>query len=898
MIGAEFIITNLTAVLINCFVTLANNYDQESEVLNIHLDKKIDEISSVIKKYIDSMETIIISSSDVYSVKYLINNDALVSKITEIIKNSGTKDELCSVITKDILSLIDNRAIKAEQIQPFVNYVVNVFYQKIIEDPKLSPYLVITAVEKDGDKTRRQLGLKLQDIIDKISKSTTDSVTYSVCNDRLSYYDKTYDDEHFSIFKHDSIKISDLYIEPNYKIIRFFDLEKVEVKDGCSFCEECIKILERQRALFIVGKYGTGKTFLSKYIQHKLTDQNKNTAFINCSEISYINKKHELAELVLEKKGNSKSLYLIFDAYDEMNFLANDKIDITDEFIINAISLTKIDGVYIIINTRPIFENEDEVYSHLSYMLSDQLTCRTVEFVRLEHFSNSQISKWLDSYSNEIAKTGVEKRLYPDDLKRLHKHLKNSCHNQLFLYMLVNCYYVEGEHSVDNIYYIYKSFVESTIKGKFKYEKPGGSKSIKEISKSYKEFLIRIASDISSRHKLVVEPDQFEEWHLDSSTNQYVISHGELALTINKIADKLLGKNLLENLDDARLRANIIACYFLEYSNGNWKFRDNNILYYLISESYFDLFQEIIDTYDTIEDKNLVFQRVSRKGCVNLHPMSVAILFSRIGALHEGVKARIVFTIKKFIEHGHILQVRDVFTDDINASKLNLNLLFCITYMQLNRDGYHDISYYFKRLSWYVSAAKIIDRNYLYLVMMFFKNTRIYNVEFRRINFDGYNFENSKFNEIKFIQVKMHKTRLDGTNFINTKFILSDLHDVTMNKISGTVTFENCRLTNIHMEDLKDVTVEFRRCQIANMHISSRNKHISDTIKLKFYGCDIENLIARRTKLSLLKMERCFSNTIKVERSFLNFSDKDCFFTNMDKKFQSDTNTEIRDARE
>ena len=175
----------------------------------------------------------------------------------------------------------------------------------------------------------------------------------------LGIFDETRtNDSHFQIQLDEANQcdIFDFYVEPNYRILSYNDNSKSKQWDQTgNFIQQAIELVDTQKILVISGNYGCGKTFSSKIIQLELTKNKRDIIFINCSNIAEedYDKYNLFLKAARERKSDDNSLYIIFDGYDEINFLKKDKADIRDKILKNIVRLSKESGFYIILNTRP-----------------------------------------------------------------------------------------------------------------------------------------------------------------------------------------------------------------------------------------------------------------------------------------------------------------------------------------------------------------------------------------------------------------------------------------------------------------------------------------------------------------------------------------------------------------
>ncbi len=681
-------------------------------------------------------------------------------------------------------------------------------------------------------------------------------------------YEKNNKKSHFLLFQHDPKPCTSIFIEPNYSINFYKGLEPQFFNEKNDFLNDCLSILHDQKILFILGPYGCGKTFLSKYLQSNLKKK-YDTIFVRCCDITRLTEYRSFLNEAMKMKHKNKDIYFIFDSYDEINFIKEDKVDINDAILKNIIELSKEDGIYIILNSRNIFKREEDVFLSICFQMYE-FDYNEFKFIDVKYFTKEQINNWLDTYSNEMAKIGKENRLYAHDIKYFHKNLINACHNPLFLYLLVSHYYENGMDSMNDVYSLYESFVDKTVLGKFKLEKPGGPDAIREISGKYREFLRELSITIGSKHPLKIYNDELNEGELlDKNAYNYIIGFDEFEGKIIEITKEVLEK---KNIDKERLTENALSCYFLEQSGLILKFRDNNILFFLIAETYFLALKEMCDKYKVGGYSSELYDIIDKYHNIKLHPLTIELLFSRLKNVGKNEseteerkerKTLLLRLIKEFIYDGKVLNITEESLQCICISKINSDLLLCLIYMNINTEGYRDLGYFFKRLYWYLSAAKLLDMRYLNVVRRFFKDIRLTNAELRRINYNGYNFKNSRMNSVKFVQSMFYDVIMQYTAFNEAEFELCEFNDVDMTGTTGSAIFSNCIIHKNVIKETKNISFLFKRCHIKSMGIHNSNKDIY----LVFENCDIDDLIIRHSDFRNVDITNCTYNTIKLEGS-------------------------------
>ncbi len=693
----------------------------------------------------------------------------------------------------------------------------------------------------------------------------------------IGIYDQTIADSHFDLFS-TTISIDELFIQPNYKIIKFSNIAELQVMTKTKdVVFDALKILERLKFLLILGSFGTGKTILTKKIQKQIIEKGLHTLFFQCSDVSLIEDYSKFYNLITALKPNSGPLYCFFDGYDELNLLGKDKLEIIGLFLKNLIKLSKVPDIFIVLNSRNIHKKEEEIFFSISLQF-DELRKEKIEYLVLEEYSNEQISDYLDAYSNAMAKRKKEQRLHLHDIKKLHKNLKTACSNPLFLYCLESAFYEKGIKKISELYEIYESFVDRTIFGKFSDDKNPDNPAIKEISQKYKFFLRKLASEILIRNnKMEFDKEQIYDFYLDKNNESYYLDNTKISSDIQEIASDILTDDIRNNISKTRLRENVLSCYFLDCNESHWRIKDNNLLFFLVAEGYYEKLSTVLNKFITYYTQatgkkenssdslfyDELYESFRFEKRIPLHPLSIEFLFQKIDNLSTQKKEYLWSFIKTLIENKEILNINEENIRKLDITKLNIDIILLLIFKRINTYSYDEINlvYFFKRYYWFISAAKIIDRNYLYLAQRFFKSSNIKGVELRRVNFDGYNFDYSKLKNVHFIQDKFHETRMNNCEFENVRFTLCDLKDFDLSYFAGNLLFSNCIIEKLYLRNPKSMnsisSVEFKNCQIKWLEIHSEEKNTNHTINIEFIGSDISTIIIDSTLFNDFILRNC-----------------------------------------
>lgn len=709
----------------------------------------------------------------------------------------------------------------------------------------------------------------------------------------LTAWDSTNKKTHYHLFGNINMpKIDELIIEPNYQLIELV-AEKKEIRTTKTFNADCISILDEQYILVITGPYGAGKTICTKNLQAELKENNRyEIIFIEASTLVNQSSFDEFMKLVEERSETISKLLIIFDGFDEINKLKKEDAPKFSSYLTKIVHFAVRLHIKFIINVRDLIKNEEPI---IDYLYSDYLVNHNIErfkYIFIDHFSNTHIDKWLDSYFNYTAtKTGKEKRFSSSNLHSLNKSFKNSCQNPILLFLLADTFFNKHK-SVEqiNLFDLYRHFVDFTIKGKFSLSNKGtGSQSIKEIQGFYRDFLKNIsisivANDVRSVINATesIKTNEFEDIVLDPNVKKYSISSKNIEEHVLNLAKQIISSHVLDQFDLVRLKENIFVCYFLEKRDDRWSFKDNNLLFYFIAEILFEALEKAISiqqtNYDQLEDTDThkIFECFEQLKGIHVHPLSLDIVMNKIDELNKTQKNCLIDILLDSINQGRLLNLEKNKLNDLNIDTIGLEIWLSLVFIHLNKSSYDDkhLFYFFKRLSWFVSAGKIVNRNLSFLARRFLRRASIKGVEIRRINCDGYNFDFSSFESIKFIQVKFHDARMNYITSHDSEFYLCDFDSVSMDEFGGNAIFQNCVINKLSIRSPKKCSFKFKRCYIKWLEIDS-NKHKND-ITIEIDSCDIDHFSFKNAISRSFHIKNSSFSPIKVEHSEVHYHIIDC----------------------
>lgn len=693
----------------------------------------------------------------------------------------------------------------------------------------------------------------------------------------IGLIDNTCKENHFLCIETPyNIGVSEIYIDPNYTIKLVNDNTDFIPQEN--FMSDIDIILQEQRILFIEGPYGCGKTVLSKRIQQEYLIYGYDTIYINSIDLNtyeYINGR-DLYNNFKERVIREFKTLIIFDGIDELNLLNKNKDSYIQNFTSNiGLLIKEYQNIYILINTRNNILAEN-IYNRL---IKDNP--QRYAIIKINGFRNDEINKFLDKWRN--LSNGDNNFNLTCKKLRSAKTLKHACENPLMLMWICITVQRRSWEEVQNFYSVYESFIEHTIKGKFNSFHSG----IEEIVSQYRIFLQYIAKEIA----LIYSKDLFRR----RSIYEFNISNEpsyEVAVNINidELINKIIDPETLSNLSKSRLKENLLICYFLERTNNKWKFKDNNIIYFFLAEIFLNELRALLDKYtkytrENETDVNLIYNAYGefKNNIAIINQISLDYILLRLKSKNEKEFRNKIFKMIKYLFERKILfNIDEMWLKEFDEKRINSDISIAIIYLHLIENDY-DISYFFKRLSWIVSAAKVININYYNLVKRFCQNIVIRKIEFRRINLSGFNFSNSIFDEVQFIQCKIFNTlfkKLEAQN--KCKFLLCDFYKTDLLNINGDFIFENCKFSDIKITDSQNSRFTFIACTIENLIFSGDLLH---NIKVNFDKCFITNklniqngnkgfnLEINRTYIQSIEVKAAVAKEVKIKNySFINCS--------------------------
>lgn len=782
-------------------------------------------------------------SSDIYN-NFANTDKGLINKIEEAYSNAVNKynsnhsDCKISSVLKDGIALLDsNNELKSYFLEELSNISGILYYYEIAIDKYRANYFVNSLLKMD------------------------------------ERYHLKYQEKFMDVFYDVKIPIDRIRVDPDYTIWQIENLKPRDItKNNPSFEIDCKEILRNEKVLFLFGPYGCGKTFLSKYLLSMINDGY--SLFIYSRNLSLDGEdlfSTEAIDYLIKGYGN---LYVFLDSCEDI--LLNENYAILEKM---ANLQKQFDNLYFIINLRKLEGKVlDELYTSIEYNLG------TSSIIELKYFNKNSIGQWLDLYDTIARENGLNINCNYEDIKNANKNLRTSCSIPLILLMMSLSQNNYLSNTTQSWYDLFDNFVQKTIRGKFLLEKKENYLLTKRNKKKeYITFINKVASRIfiKSQNKLNIEEYDDDDFYLDPNKSNYTISNSD----IEDIVKKILDENAKSN--DALQYLN---CYFFEYRNGYWMFKDNNILFFLCAANLCDSLFKILSKIDNNEniDKS-VDDFISDFKDYPLHPVVIEFVLDKICSSNK--IDDILYLIEYLFEKNYIINIPVKEEFKINYDKIKMDVFLSILFIHFNKE-YRKINHYFKRISQYYSFVKLLNEDLASIIRRYFRNLYIIDAEFRRINFKGYNFTHSKFKNVKFIQCKIKDTLLNGNSYEGVLFDMCFINDNNIKISSGKVKFKTCELRKITIELMDNISLQFDNCIIDNVRIIN-STNLRSYIFLNC--CDVRQFVIEQGKIDFYNNYSNIRHNIRLAnvRVAIVENNSNDTLNSIERKFRKDNNSEI-----
>jgi len=683
--------------------------------------------------------------------------------------------------------------------------------------------------EKVAEEYLANLATKLHNACESISSLQIGSIYKHIKSEKSEEekeklffeLDSTTDKKHWNLLLTSEFLIEDIYIDPLFKVYSSKVGEVYPVECCNEFIDESENILKEQKNIFVIGKYGSGKTIVSKKIQLHFSKKGWNCYFVKSSRIDedIIN---SIDRCITELSAKVDNILIIFDSLED---LYNPKISeskLFHDIIKRTIKISRLSkNVHFLFNTRFLGKTDEDTFKVLSEAYFDK-EIYELKFVVLGEFDKPKQADWLDSIANAQAKIqNKEERIYSKELK--HHGLIGACKNPLFLYKVSDFFYEDEEKLLTKTYFIYKQFVDKTVKGRYQDENPYGSKSIQDITENYKLFLRFAAKEIAKKITIFNQNvKSSDEIGLDPNFDQYTISHDILSLRAVDLIEKEI--SYLHEIDQARMITNMMSCYFFEHvkSTDSWKFRDNNIIYFLIAEDIFETIKAVFAANNATET---IYEELL--SCLNVffHPFIIDLLVNRIRYEDQEAIGWISAHLESMIKNGIILEFQKHDGVFLPIQKIRIDAILGIIFIQVNKSFYYSFPLILNNLMVLAQLAHPIDISAFNAIRRSFRDAVLDGIKLQHQDLDGYNLSGSSLRNALIEKCHIDDFMLTNTVLENTTFRNCHIEFLNLHNSSGTIFFERCTISNINATNCQLDTIKFSECTIDILNIIFDKNH-------------------------------------------------------------------------
>jgi uncharacterized protein YjbI with pentapeptide repeats len=678
----------------------------------------------------------------------------------------------------------------------------------------------------------------------------------------IGLYDQTFENRyHSKVFNFSEFSVDDVYIPPQFETRSGNSRITPDLSKG-SLHKITTDLFSEQNILFIFGQYGVGKTLLSKQIQRELLLAGEDCLFVRAGRF-YDTREGEIWDLVTQRKLN-EFLYVIIDTFDEVYSLDNPAVlnPALRAFLEASI---KDPSIRIVINSRNIRIDLSDTLNNIDGLFREYGIDGVKNVIVLDYFSKPKIDEWLDNYRYLFEPDELIPELFKDKLNEIHKELLISCKNPLLLFLLVTSFKNKEFAALNDIYTVLGNFVSRTIDGKLDY-----GRSLTNLGQTiiplYRDLLKKIARAINKQIEDSGDPNLYK-FVFDNNTRQYEIEDRYVRDLISEEKEKILAElSKIDKINSESLVSKTFNNYFFEFNNNKWKYRDNNILFYLLAEDYFTELFHAIDGFENNLDHEAAYAYLSEKLVHTPKIEFIELLIFKCLSLDNAEKKRVTYLLETFFSEGHVLNLTERNLQEISLRKLKLDIVLIILYLQLNKAGYSKIEYFFSRLAWAVSAIKTLDKDLKFLVKRFFRNTTISNAVIKRVDLTGYNFDFGNFKKTRFVQDSLNDSRCNSAIFEEVDFELCEIRDGEFIDFSGDINFRDCHLRNLRISPKQgeNCRIVFRRCFLQNLRIFGSESGAYNGRKLQLILEDsfVDTINFRRLEINPFNLNNCFYNRL------------------------------------
>lgn len=654
----------------------------------------------------------------------------------------------------------------------------------------------------------------------------------------IGVYDCTHKETHFSIFPSDEIKISDIFIEDNFKLsIRHNEVPSyVEIEEG-GLLNKIAEILEQNRLLFITGTFGTGKTILSKIIQKTLIDFHYDTIFLNAFDLNNISSYHDFLNLLKERTNLEIPLVVFIDAFDEINYIMTDKGKNYDRILETLFrSVADHSNLYLVINFRSLDLNKNKLFGDIELFSSSTAEIERLFIIECNKFENIALEKWLKNHSNAMAKQyDIENELFKKDIK-VHKGFLEACRNPLFLYIVSNAFFNRKIDlgQITDLNLLFDNFVENTIKGKYIEEKRTGARPFDRFHRQYENFIelmaIKVAEKMHDKKSIDSTVDPKTEILLESNENIYCVDDYDLKQQILILRDEIaasLGISKEEGIAYDRLRDNALNCYFFKFSGQGYCFRENNVASFILARSLYKTLRKVSTSKHIIENTPIsvdeFYTEMNVYKNVQFSSSCIEFLFHLLNKLDAAKEKNLKKFISEFISSDGPKTIENSQDTDFQFKYIqdyNINIVMYLLMLKLNVRP-SDQGIYIKKFIRYISITKHISKSTYRIAQRFFKSIILSDFSLYRVSLGGFNLTSAQIRNVTLNQVALFKTIFHENVFSKVIFQLCYINCKLINS-RGDVTIDTCNIKDLTIGAPRGVCLYITNSQIENLYIKRK----------------------------------------------------------------------------
>lgn len=652
------------------------------------------------------------------------------------------------------------------------------------------------------------------------------------------------------VFPFDRSQVSQLFVEPTYKHDLYSTAQRSGPWDGTDFLADALRLVNVEGSCLVIsGPYGSGKTFLAKYLT-------LSGGLGEVSQVAFLTARQLAANLrgAKTKKSTPISLQgvkaLVIDAFDELLIDKADDYNSVLDCLTFAAAARK-GGHPVVFTLRVSDANsiQEAAVDLINVMFDNDIY--DLHFLHLAPFTKPQIAHWLENYARGQAE--AESALTTTVINRLHKRLIVATQIPLFLYILGQSYYRSGPGSIEDIYGIYENFVAATTSGRFRRNQDSAFGATWALAEAYEGLLESVATSINnSRHARQKDhpPQESDtEWLLDENTDMHAIPLAEVQSTISEADLQLLEENAGGSQSRSSLTLQVLNNYFFARSGQQIGFKDNNILFFLVARRLYRAISSLATSIPEEMEHHLGIISETKA-----HPQAVEVMLKRLDRDGAGRRRELAKVLQQLVSEKRIIQITPLSLESISAATINRDIVLSLVLLHVKRT-FSDMEYFLTRLAWLTSAVKMHDAMYRHLIARSFRNINLEGLEFRRLNCDEFNFSSSKIKDVLFIQCKLFDARFNQSDLQGTKFKLCDFgisaDECDFSGFTGELRMSQCAGGNLRILDLSEsVTIDLDRCKLDILRISCTSLSTSKSVNLKIRNSSVGSLLLENVYLA------------------------------------------------